>query len=34
MNVMQPYPAENSVLVMDNCAIHKVDGVRELVEER
>lgn len=31
---MQPFPARNSVLVMDNCAIHKVAGIRELVEER
>ncbi|KIO28586.1 hypothetical protein M407DRAFT_71694, partial [Tulasnella calospora MUT 4182] len=31
---MEPYPGRNSVLVMDNCAIHKVDGIRELVEER
>ncbi|KIO16526.1 hypothetical protein M407DRAFT_77381, partial [Tulasnella calospora MUT 4182] len=31
---MQPYPAPNSVLVTDNCAIHKVDGIRQLVEER
>ena len=29
---MQPWPLPNSVLVMDNAAIHWVDGVRELVE--
>lgn len=34
LDMMEPYPARNSVLVMDNCAIHKVDGVRELVESR
>lgn len=34
MDVMEPYPAQNSVLVMDNCAIHKVEGVAELVEAR
>lgn len=34
LEVMQPYPAPNSVLVMDNCAIHKVEGIRELVEAR
>ncbi|KAG9023998.1 hypothetical protein FS837_005544, partial [Tulasnella sp. UAMH 9824] len=31
---MEPYPGRNSVLVMDNCAIHKVDGIQQLVEER
>jgi hypothetical protein len=25
---MQPWPLPNSVLIMDNAAIHKVDGVR------
>ena len=29
---MQPWPLPNSVLVMDNAAIHHVDGVREMVE--
>lgn len=27
--VMNPYPAPNSVLVLDNCSIHHVDGVQE-----
>ena len=31
---MQPWPARNSVVVMDNCAIHKSDEVRELIESR
>jgi hypothetical protein len=31
---MQPFPGKNSVLVMDNCAIHKVSGIRETIEER
>jgi hypothetical protein len=31
---MQAYPAANSVLVMDNCSIHRVQGIRELVESR
>lgn len=31
---MQLFPARNSVLVMDNCVIHKVEGIRELVEGR
>ena len=29
---MQPWPLPNSVLVMDNAAIHRVDGVREMIE--
>jgi transposase len=29
---MQPWPADRSVLVMDNCAIHKADVLREVVE--
>ncbi len=31
---MQPFPAPNSVIVMDNCAIHKVPGIREIVESK
>jgi hypothetical protein len=31
---MQPYPASNSVVVMDNCAIHKNPSLRQMVEER
>ena len=30
---MQPWPLPNSVIVMDNAAIHKVEGIREMVEE-
>ena len=29
---MQPWPLPNSVLIMDNAAIHHVDGIREMVE--
>ncbi|KIJ39961.1 hypothetical protein M422DRAFT_126362, partial [Sphaerobolus stellatus SS14] len=29
---MNPYPAPWSVLILDNCAIHHVEGVRELCE--
>ena len=29
---MQPWPLPNSILIMDNAAIHCVDGVREMVE--
>jgi transposase len=31
---MNPYPAARSVLVMDNCSIHHVDGVRAICEEK
>ena len=31
---MNKWPLPNSVLVMDNTAIHKVGGIREMVEER
>jgi hypothetical protein len=31
---MNPYPQANSVLVMDNCSTHHVEGIRELVESR
>jgi hypothetical protein len=34
MQVMNPYPAPNSVLVMDNCKIHHVEGVKELCDQR
>ncbi|KAF8583049.1 hypothetical protein K439DRAFT_1349787, partial [Ramaria rubella] len=34
LKVMNPYPQKNSVLVMDNCSIHHVEGVAELCEER
>lgn len=31
---MQPFPAPNSVVVMDNCRIHKAPEIRELIESR
>jgi len=31
---MQPYPAPNSVIVMDNCRIHKAPEIREMIEAR
>ena len=31
---MQPFPAPMSVIVMDNCAIHKAPEIRELIEAR
>lgn len=29
---MQPYPASNSILIMDNCAIHHVSEIKEMLE--
>ena len=34
LDQMQPWPMLNSVLVMDNASIHKVPGIREMVEQR
>jgi hypothetical protein len=34
LKLMNPYPGERSVLVMDNCAIHHVEGISELCVER
>lgn len=31
---MQPFPGPNSVVVMDNCRIHKAAEIREYIEER
>lgn len=31
---MQPFPGPNSVIVMDNCRIHKAAEIREYIEER
>ena len=31
---MNEWPLPNSVLVIDNASIHKVTGIREMVEER
>ncbi len=33
LNVMQPYPAKNSVIVLDNCQIHKDPALVEMIEE-
>jgi transposase len=30
---MNPYPAKHSVLVLDNCCIHHVEGVEEMCAE-
>jgi len=29
---MNPYPQDRSVLILDNCAIHKSEYLREMVE--
>lgn len=34
LDFMEPFPSNNSVLVMDNCAIHKSDAIREVIESR
>lgn len=34
LEVMNPYPQPCSVLVLDNCRIHHVDGVQELCDAR
>jgi hypothetical protein len=31
---MNPFPGPNSVVVMDNCSIHKSDLVCEMIEAR
>ncbi len=31
---MMPFPGPNSVVVMDNCRIHKALEIREYIEER
>jgi hypothetical protein len=31
---MQIFPAPNSVIVMDNCRIHKAPEIRQMIEER
>jgi hypothetical protein len=31
---MQIFPAPNSVIVMDNCQIHKAPEIRQMIEER
>ena len=29
---MNPYPQDNSVLILDNCAIHKCEVLWEVIE--
>lgn len=34
LDLMNPFPQDNSVLVMDNASVHHFDGIREMVEGR
>lgn len=34
LDQMEPFPASKSVIVMDNCRIHKMPEVLELIEEQ
>ena len=34
LDVMNPYPEENSVVVMDNASIHKAACLRPMIEQR
>lgn len=34
LEIMNPYPAPCSVLILDNCRIHHVEGVEEMCEEK
>jgi hypothetical protein len=34
LDKMNPFPGPNSVIVMDNCRIHKAEIIREMIENR
>jgi hypothetical protein len=34
LDKMNKFPGPNSVIVMDNCRIHKAEAIREMIEER
>jgi hypothetical protein len=34
LNEMQPYPAPNSVIIMDNAKVHRSPEIREMIEAR
>jgi hypothetical protein len=34
LDKMNRFPGPNSVIVMDNCRIHKADTIREMIEAR
>ena len=31
---MNPFPGPNSVILMDNCRIHRAQAIRDMIEER
>jgi len=31
--ILNPYPGKRSVVVMDNCAIHHEEEIRQLIED-
>jgi hypothetical protein len=31
---MNPFPGPNSVIIMDNCRIHRAQSIRDMIEER
>lgn len=34
LDTMNPYPARNSVIIMDNASIHKAAHLRPMIEQR
>ena len=34
LDQMNPFPASNSVIVMDNCQIHHADFILKMIEDR
>ena len=34
LDAMNPYPANNSVIIMDNASIHKAECLRPMIEQR
>lgn len=34
LQVMNPYPGPHSVLILNNCRIHHVEGIEEMCEEQ
>ena len=31
---MNPFPGQNSVVIMDNCCIHHAQAIQEMIEEQ
>lgn len=34
LDQMNPFPGPNSVIIMDNCRIHKSDAILDMIQER